>query len=168
MSKAFTREDDLADVPFRLEPRPLLPVGARNTITPEGHARLRTELLRRREVERPVVLEGSARDPELRNELAQLDQRIRSIERSLATAEVVAPPNPPGDQVRFGTTVTVRDARGELMRYRIVGVDEADFARGEVSWQSPIASALLNARLGQRVPFRFPSGATELEIVRIE
>jgi transcription elongation factor GreB len=47
-------------------------------------------------------------------------------------------------------------------------VDEADFARGEVSWRSPIAGALLNARLGERVSFKFPSGATELEIIKIE
>jgi transcription elongation factor GreB len=51
--------------------------------------------------------------------------------------------------------------------YRIVGVDEADFSRNEVSWLSPIARTLMHARLGQRVPFKFPSGATELEIVTI-
>lgn len=158
----------MVDEPVRPEPRPLLPLGARNTITPEGHDRLRTELLRLRDEERPVLVEGSLKDSELRRELAQLDQRIRTIERSLATAEVVAAPNPPGDHVRFGSTVTVRNERGEIMRYRIVGVDEADFAREEVSWRSPIAGALLNARLGQRVPFKFPSGATVLEIVRIE
>ena len=78
------------------------------------------------------------------------------------------PPAPgPLEQVRFGTTVTVRDGKGGESVYRIVGVDEADFSRNEVSWLSPIARALLNARLGQRVPFKFPSGATELEIVKI-
>jgi transcription elongation factor GreB len=168
MSKAFTREDDGGDEPLRPAPRALLPAGARNLITPEGHERLRTELARLRDNERPVLVEGSLRDAELRRELADLDQRIALLERSLATAEVVAAPNPPGDRVRFGNTVTVRVARGEIMRYRIVGVDEADFAREEVSWQSPIASALLNARLGERVPFKFPSGASVLEIVSID
>ncbi len=168
MSKAFTREDDLGDEPLRLAPRALLPAGARNYITPEGHERLRNELARLRDEERPMVAEGARGDPELRRELGQLDQRIQSLERSLAAAEVLAAPNPPGERVRFGHTVTVRDQDGETMRYRIVGVDEADYARGEVSWQSPIANALLNARLGERVPFKFPSGAAELEVVRIE
>ncbi|HWA27972.1 MAG TPA: GreA/GreB family elongation factor [Lacunisphaera sp.] len=167
MSKAFTREDDTGDLPLAALPRPLLPPGVKNYLTPGGHARLRAELGQLRDEERPVLVEGSLTDPELRRELAQLDQRIAILERSLATAEVV-PPAPTGDQVRFGSKVTVRDSKGALSTYRIVGVDEADFAREEVSWRSPIASALLNARLGERVPFKFPSGATELEIVKIE
>ena len=61
----------------------------------------------------------------------------------------------------------VRERNGEAARYRIVGVDETDIDRGWVSWLSPIAKALLNARLGQRVRFRFPSGEAELEIVDI-
>jgi len=167
MSKAFTREDDSGDLPPTPLPRSLLPPGVKNYLTAEGRARLQTELTRLRETERPVLVEGSLSDPELRRELAQLDQRITILERSLATAEVVTAA-PAGDQVRFGSKVTVRDGHGALSTYRIVGVDEADFARQEVSWRSPIASALLNARLGERVPFKFPSGATELEIVRIE
>ena len=52
--------------------------------------------------------------------------------------------------------------------YRIVGVDEIDLDRGWVSWLSPIAKALLNARAGERVRFKFPSGQEELEIVKVE
>jgi transcription elongation factor GreB len=51
--------------------------------------------------------------------------------------------------------------------YRIVGVDETDIDRNWVSWLSPIAKALLNARVGQRVRFKFPSGEAELEIIRV-
>lgn len=165
MSKAFTREDDIPD-DVRPAPVPLLPPGARNSFTPEGHARLQAELTQLLE-QRPVLVEGSLTDPELRRELGQLDQRLTYLERSLAAAEIVDAVAPDGI-VRFGSTVSVRDALGEESRYRIVGVDEADFSRGEVSWRSPIASALLNARVGDRVPFRFPTGATELEIVRVE
>jgi transcription elongation factor GreB len=165
MSKAFTREDDSAE-PARATPVALLPPGVKNLITPEGRDRLQAELNRLRD-ERPVLVEGSLTDTELRGELAALDQRITLLERSLATAEVVAPPATGGDRVRFGSVVTVRDTRGEESTYRIVGVDESDPARHEISWRSPIATALLNARVGQRVPFRFPSGATELEIVKL-
>jgi transcription elongation factor GreB len=64
--------------------------------------------------------------------------------------------------------VTVREAGGGEARYRIVGVDETDSDRNWVSWLSPIARALLNARLGERVVLKAPRGARELEIVRIE
>ena len=165
MSKAFTREDDVPE-PSRPMPVSLLPPGVRNLITREGRDRLQAELNRLRD-ERPVLVEGSLTDTELRGELAQLDQRITSLERSLAAAEVVPPAGPDNQQVRFGSTVTVRDTRGEESTYRIVGVDETDPERNEISWRSPIATALLNARQGQRVPFKFPSGATELEIVAI-
>jgi transcription elongation factor GreB len=107
------------------------------------------------------------RGAEAQERLQHVDQRIAYLQESLRTAEVTPPPPPPHDVVRFGATVSVRDARGQEARYRIVGVDEADHARDEVSWLAPIAKALLNARLGQRVPFRFPAGMIELEIRKI-
>jgi transcription elongation factor GreB len=64
--------------------------------------------------------------------------------------------------------VTVRDPQGAVTTYRIVGVDETDWEKNEVSWLSPIARALLNARLGQKVPFKFPAGMTQLEIAAIQ
>lgn len=165
MSKAFTREDDAADAP-RPTPVPLLPPGVKNLLTPAGRDRLQAELNRLRE-ERPVLVDGSLTDSELRPALAQLDQRINLLGRILASAEVVPDPVPPHERVRFGSTVTVRDARGAEDRYRIVGADEADFGRGEISWQSPLAAAVLHARVGQKIAFRSPAGMAELEIVDI-
>ena len=69
--------------------------------------------------------------------------------------------------VRFGASVTVREADGSESRYRIVGADEVNLDRDWVSWMTPIARALLNARLGEKVRFRFPSGEKELEVVAI-
>ena len=66
----------------------------------------------------------------------------------------------------FGATVQVRGAKGNET-YRIVGVDEADQARGWVSYLSPVARALINARVGQRVRFRYPCGEESLEVVNI-
>jgi len=96
-----------------------------------------------------------------------LEQRVRHLEQNLQTAEIVEPPAAPWDQVRFGATVTVRDRAGNESQYRIVGVDETDIDRGWVSWLSPIARALLKARLRERVRFRFPAGEEELEIIGI-
>lgn len=167
MSKAFTREEndgpDLPDLP------PLastLPDGARNYITVTGAQRLREELEQLTNEKRPALVAASD-DPDAKRQLAALDQRIYQLEQSLQSAEVVSPTEGTPDTVRFGATVTVREENGEESVYRIVGVDETDFDRGWVSWLSPIARALLNARLGERVRFKFPSGEEELEIKAI-
>jgi transcription elongation factor GreB len=169
MSKAFTKEDDAGDV---LVPRPVspLPPGARNHLTAAGARRLREELAKL-ETERPGLLarvgEAGMRGADAKERLQHLEQRVAYLQQSLRSAEVAVVPPPPHDTVRFGATVTVRDQRGEETTYRIVGVDETNLDRNEVSWLSPIARALLNARVGQKVPFRFPAGAAQLEIVRI-
>ena len=170
MSKAFTREsDDVPELPVRPLRASPLPPGAKNYLTPGGAVRLRAELDELLQREPPRVAhdsEGEA-DPAARRRLQAIDARTAELQRTLHTAVVVPAPAPPYDEVRFGATVLVRECNGEEARYRIVGVDETDVDRGWVSWLSPIARALLNARLGQRVRFRFPSGETELEIVEI-
>jgi transcription elongation factor GreB len=81
----------------------------------------------------------------------------------------VTPPAPgASDTVRFGATVTVRENGGVETSYRIVGVDETDLDRNWVSWLTPIARALMNAHVGDRVTFKAPRGAKELEIVAID
>lgn len=170
MSKAFTREDD--DVPERpVLPRsaPALPPGAKNFLTPDGERRLRAELGRLTETESSQPAGARAADAPVgaRSRGTAEQQRRLQIQQSLETAVVVAPPAGPWEQVRFGATVTVRADGGAETRYRIVGVDETDLDRDWVSWVSPIARALLNGRLGQRVRLRFPSGERGVEIVGI-
>ena len=151
MSKAFTREsDDMPDAPVAPRQRSPLPPEAKNYLTPDGARRLREELEQLVQVERPRQV-ASPENPEAKRHLQVLDQRIYYLQQSLQSAVVVAPPVVPEAGVRFGASVTVRDSRGIESRYRIVGVDETDIERGWVSWLSPIAKALLNARLGDRV-----------------
>ena len=167
MSKAFTREsDDLPDVPVVARQPSPLPPGAKNYVTPDGARRLREELDRLVQVERPRQA-ASPDNPEAKRQLHVLDQRIYYLQRSLQSAVVVAPPIVPVAGVRFGASVTVRDRTGVESRYRIVGVDETDIDRGWISWLSPIAKALLNARLGERVRFKIPAGQEDLEILSI-
>lgn len=167
MSRAFVREsDDRPELPLARQPSPL-PTGAKNYLTAGGVARIRERRQRLVECERPE-LATSADDPQTKTRLLALDQEIDQLEQSLQSAEVVPPAVGNTEVVRFGATVTVRRSDGEQDRYRIVGVDEIDLDLGWVSWLSPIAKALLNARLGERVRFRFPSGQEELEIVKVE
>ncbi len=166
MSKAFTRESDEAPEEPLFRPPVRLPPGVKNYITPAGARQLRAVLDRLVEVERPqaATLPDAA---EAKHQLQLLDQRLAVLEQSLRTAEIVPPPAPPWGQVRFGATVNVRDRSGAEARYRIVGVDEIDLDRDWLSWRSPVAKALLNARLGQRVRFHIPAGEQELEIIAI-
>ena len=166
MSRAFVREsDDRPELPVARPPS-TLPAGARNYITRRGAARLEAELQRVRETERPAF--AASDDPDAKRKLAAVNQRVAQLEQSLQSAEVVDATAGDLEVVRFGDTVTIRRANGDEDQYRIVGVDELDLERGWVSWLSPIARALLNARRGERVRFRFPSGEEELAIVKIE
>ena len=167
MSKAFTREsDDAPEPPVRPRAVPSLPPGAKNYLTPDGARKLNGELDELTNVERPPLAAAKA-DAEAGRRLSQIDQRITHLQRSILTAEIVPPPAAPWDTVRFGATVTVREPSGEETRYRLVGVDETDLDRDWISWLSPVARALLNARLGQFVKFKFPAGEKALEIVGI-
>jgi transcription elongation factor GreB len=69
--------------------------------------------------------------------------------------------------VFFGATVTYATADGTETTITIVGIDEADFARGQVSWVSPIARALLKAREGDTVELRAPAGVEQIEVLEI-
>lgn len=167
MSRAFVRESDVPQLP---ELPPLvspLPPGARNYLTPHGAGRLRNELARLHE-ERPKLAAAPADDIDAKRELQLLDQRIRYLQESLRTADITETTPGPTDVVRFGTTVTVREATSGETRYRIVGVDETDLDRNWVSWLSPLARALMNAKTGDRVQLKAPRGTRELEVVGIE
>ena len=167
MSKAFTREDD--DQPDRLAalPRPVLPPGAKNYLTRDGATRFEAELRNLAEVERPVLAALAPAEPEAAMKLARLDRRIRQLQEILQSAVVVDPPAEQ-DQVRFGATIEVRDAAGELDRYRIVGVDEIDLDRGWISFLSPLARALMNKKVGEKVRFGPGTAPRVLEILRVE
>jgi transcription elongation factor GreB len=148
MSKAFTRESDAQDErPAAARLRSPLPPGAKNYMTPEGAARLRAEL---------DAMRGDAQADAV---------RMRALEESLRTAEIVEPQADPDGAIRFGATITIRRDGGEPETLRIVGIDEVDAGGGCVSWLSPLARVLLDARVGDVVELRLPSGVQEVEIV---
>jgi transcription elongation factor GreB len=118
MSKAFTREtDEDGDAPAR----PLgadLPPGVKNYMTPEGARRLRAELDRLTQVDRPaLVTAGDGRA------LREIDRRIAFLGRRLEALEVIEPASQPEGRVLFGATVAVRAEDGAERRYRLVGID---------------------------------------------
>ena len=180
MNKAFTRETD-DDDDEGVETSPSLPQGTRNYITPGGYARIRDELDHLLRIERPHVVEvvqwAASNGDRSENgdylygkkRLREIDRRIRFLTRRLDLAEVVDPAarGENRDQVFFGATVTLCDEQGEEQTYQIVGIDETDFARGRISWVSPLARALIRAREGDQVRFHSPAGWREVEVVEV-
>ncbi len=179
MSKAFTKEADGDEAEIDV-PEPVLPPGAKNYITAAGLARLQDELRQLRRVERPKVVEvvawaaGNGDRSENgdyiygKKRLREIDRRTRFLLKRIEIAEVVDPRKQTNrDQVFFGASVTYLDARDQEKTVRIVGIDEARHDRGEVSWVSPIARALLKAQEGDAVTVRTPNGVETIEVLDI-
>ena len=178
MSKAFTRETD-GDGDDEVPGTTPAPTGV-NYITRAGYDRLRAELLGLIDDERPRMVEivhwAASNGDRSENgdylygkkRLREIDRRIRFLTRRLEIAEVVDTTlHHGGDQVFFGATVTYADEEGEETTVTILGVDEADSSRHEISWVSPVARALLKARVGDLVRLVVPGGSQELEVLSV-
>jgi len=178
MSKAFTRESDNDDDD---DPQlPALPAGGKNYITPAGFERLRAELRELVDVERPKVVEAvhwAASNGDRsengdyiygKKRLREIDRRVRFLIKRLEIAVVVDPALHYGNtQIFFGASVVYADATGSERRVRIVGIDEANSAAGDVSWVSPIARTLLKANEGDALKLITPQGVQDIEVLEV-
>lgn len=183
MSKAFVREASAEEEGGEAGEEagvPALPPGVKNYMTPAGHARMQVELAQLVKHERPEVVSivswaaGNGDRSENgdyiygKKRLREIDRRIRFLTKRLENAVVVDPAMQENVQhVFFGATVTVADEDGAEATYSIVGMDEARPAEGRISWVSPLARALIKARLGDIVRCQTPGGVRELEIIDI-
>ncbi|RYZ68378.1 MAG: transcription elongation factor GreB, partial [Proteobacteria bacterium] len=98
----------------------------------------------------------------------EIDRRIRYLQKRLDAVEVVDQQGKIPEQVVFGVWVGITYESGVKKRVRIVGFDETDPAQGYISWQSPMAKALLGLKSGDVATVRTPKGDEELEIGSIE
>ncbi len=160
MSRAFVKEDR-PDT----EPLPDLPISPHpNWVTPRGLAALRDRL----EEVRAELARLRARPDRLDHLPEKAAERdIRYLEARLASAIPVDPAGQPRGEVAFGARVTVADEKGRETVYEITGEDEADVALGRIAPQSPLARALIGARVGDVVEWKRPAGTAELEIIAI-
>ena len=154
----------------------------KNYMTPHGYARLKTELSKLLDIERPDLVKtiswAASNGDRSENgdyiygkkRLREIDRRIHYLNKRIDTAEVVDPARRgASDQIFFGATVTYAYVRGgrDERTVTIVGVDEVDVKRGQVSWLSPIARALLKKKSGDVVTLATPSGEAEIEIIGV-
>jgi transcription elongation factor GreB len=145
VSRAFVKDDD--DRPQKPPPRPI-DSGRPNYVTPRGLELLHDALERARAC-------GDERN-------------VAYYETRLSTAIVVEPGDEPNAEVRFGSSVVLREQNGGEVRLRIVGEDEADPARGAISWISPYAQALMGHRAGERVVVQRPAGPASVAIESVK
>jgi transcription elongation factor GreB len=147
--------------------------GITNYITPGGLQRLRDELRFLLVKERPVVTQvvawaasngdrsENADYQYNKRRLRQIDRRIRFLTKRIDAAEVVDPEAPrngrAASHVFFGSERVVR----------IVGVDEIDLNRDQISWQSPLARALMKSGPGDCVVLHAPGGTERLQVLDV-
>ena len=150
MSVAFRRESDEE----HLEPKFELPIPPGPNLVSERGLALIAERIAALEADIAAASDDEARAP------LQRDLRYWTARR--ASAELA--PIPAGDKVEFGTEVTFL-LRGAAKTFRIVGDDEADPASGLLSFNAPLARAMLGAEPGDVAAFAGDEDA--IEIVRV-
>lgn len=148
-------------------------------ITPEGFQRLSDELRQLWKVERPritqSVAEAAAQGDRSENaeyiygkkRLREIDSRVRFLRKRLAELKVVNELPADTNRVFFGAWVTLETEEGDLKRYRIVGSDEFDPAKGYISMDSPMGRALIGRQLDDEVSVARPMGRATFIIMEI-
>jgi len=150
-------------------------------LTRRGAEKLKDELQRLKSVERHAVIQAIA-EARAQGDLSEnaeyeaakdkqgfIEGRILELEGKLATAQIIDPATLDADgRVVFGSTVELEDEdSGALVRYQIVGDDEADLKLGLISISSPIARALIGKEAGDVAVVQAPGGERHYEIVDV-
>lgn len=155
MSRAFVKETDGTEIFDDLPDRPISTLP--NLVTHLGLTLIDAEIERLR----ARLADAQANDD--RGAIAEAARDLRYWTARRATAEVV-PPATDDETVRFGLRVTIERDDGRRQSFRIVGQDQADPAKGLLSYAAPLALALSGKRVGDVVT----AGPGKAEIIAIE
>lgn len=150
-------------------------------ITKRGSEKLKAELHKLKTVDRPWVINAIA-EARAQGDLSEnaeydaakdrqgfIEGRIQEVEGKLSQAQIIDPTQlDAGGKVVFGATVELQDdASGELVKYQIVGEDEADLKLGLINIGSPIARALIGKEEGDTAEVQAPGGIKHYEVVAV-
>ena len=150
-------------------------------ITLRGAEKLKAELHQLKTVERPSVINAIA-EARAQGDLSEnaeyeaakdrqgfVEGRIQEVEGKLSAAQIIDPASvDAGGRIVFGTTVELEEeSTGEVVKYQIVGEDEADLKLGLINISSPIARALIGKEEGDVVAVQAPGGNREVEILAV-
>ncbi|WP_308909069.1 transcription elongation factor GreA [Pseudokordiimonas caeni] len=146
----------------------------------DGYLRLEAELKNLKSVERPSVVQAieearahgdlseNAEYHAAKERQGLIEGRIIELEGKLSRAQVIDPTSLSGDKVVFGATVTLIDEDDKEVVYQIVGADEGDVKAGKISYQSPIARALIGRTVGAEIEVKTPSGERYYELTDLK
>lgn len=150
-------------------------------MTPRGQKKLREELKRLREVERPKNvldieiarahgdLSENAEYSAAKERQSFIEGRLRDLESLIALSEVINPGKLSGTRVVFGATVRLADTEsGEETTYSIVGDHEGDIKEGRIAISAPLARALIGREEGDTVSLRTGKGTREYQIQNVQ
>jgi transcription elongation factor GreB len=175
MNKAASDREEMEEI----SALPSLPANTKNYMTPGGWQKLQDELYQLVNKARPELTElinwAASNGDRSENgdyiygkrRLREVDRRIRFLTKRLENAEVVDPSTRDSEQIFFGATVTYLRENAQAQTVSIVGIDEINLQKNYISWISPIARALLKARVGDTVCVAMPVGIETLEVVQI-
>lgn len=150
-----------------------------NYITPNGLKKIQDELHQLLYIDRPTVVKtvawAAANGDRSENadyiygkrRMGEIDRRIRFLQSRLDNIEVIDPSLVKEERVSFGATVTIEDEDGEKQTYQIVGSDEFDIKTKKISYESPLAKALLGKKVGDAVVVKRPKGECEVVVVGV-
>lgn len=150
-------------------------------MTTAGAVKLRAELHELKTKARPRIiaaiaearahgdLKENAEYHAAREQQSFTEGRIAEIEAKLANAQIIdVTALPASDKVVFGATmVLTEEDSAEEKRYQIVGEDEASIRDGKISFNSPIARALIGKSVGDVVDIQTPGGIKTYEIIEV-
>lgn len=149
----------------------------KNYITPSGFDKLRSEYTTLLNSERPKVVATVAwaasngdRSENAdyiygKRRLREIDKRLHFLQKKMESAEVIDPKVLKSERVIFGATVTLENEDGKEIIYQIVGADEIDIKMGKISWNSPVAKALLGKKVDDEVIIKKPQGEETVTII---
>jgi len=166
MSRAFVKEPDEGAPDEGLPERQIS--DHPNYVTPAGLRQLEQKLGELEERRLELLAAAEDGDALARVQLDYAGRDLRYFTRRFETAILVDPRRQPRRMVKFGAAVTVIEPGGARRVFTIVGEDEADVKAGKISYVSPLAEALLDARVDATVLWRRPAGNRELTIAAID
>jgi transcription elongation factor GreB len=164
MSRGFVKEGDQEEVPM-VPQRAYLPEGVPNFVTRNGMEQLLAE-------KEALIQEKEnlnvTNENEKRLAINFINAKLQLLNTRIAEARIVEPEEQQKNEVTFGAMVTLKNATsGKIQTFQITGVDEADIARGKVSFISPVARALINKKVGERITLKRDRADIVFEVIDI-
>jgi transcription elongation factor GreA len=117
---------------------------------------------RMKEAAQPGDIEDNPELEQAKEEVARFDDRIYELQEMIGRAQIIEGRN--SAVAEPGSTIEVEDDEGETIVYYLVGAVEADPGTGRISVESPVGSALVGRRAGERISVQVPAGTVELTI----